>query len=245
PGGTIAPKGISRVPRGGSKTYTITPDKGYAIAEVLVDGVSAGRVSDYTFEKVKERHTIEARFAPTELTFTDVAQADWFYSAVQFVTQKELMNGVGDNRFDPQGSSSRAMVATVLYRMAGSPAVTGDSGFGDVPAGQWHSNAITWAAANGVAQGNGKGFAPGDDVTREQLAQLFYNFAKLKNYDMTPAGDLSKFTDAPTGWSRKAMAWAVGSGIIGGKGNGALDPTGEASRVELAAMLMRLQKLEK
>ncbi|MEG2138757.1 MAG: S-layer homology domain-containing protein, partial [Oscillospiraceae bacterium] len=218
PGGSIAPRGTSRVSRGGNKTYTITPDKGYAISDVLVDGVSAGKVSNYTFEKVRARHTIEAHFAPMELVFKDVAEKDWFYSAVQFVAKENLMGGVGDDRFNPLGNSSRATVATVLYRMAGSPAVTGTPGFGDVPTDQWHSNAIAWAAENGVAQGNGKKFAPDDDVTREQLAQLFYNYAKLKKYDMTPAGDLSKFTDAPTGWSRDAMAWAVGCGIITGKG---------------------------
>ncbi|MEG1879585.1 MAG: S-layer homology domain-containing protein, partial [Pseudoflavonifractor sp.] len=245
PGGSIAPKGTSRVARSSSKTYTITPDKGYAIADVLVDGVSAGKVSAYTFAKVKEKHSIEARFAPIALAFTDVAQTDWFYSAVEFVAQKNLMKGVGKNLFAPLSTSSRATVATVLYRMAGSPAVTGAPGFGDVPAGKWHSDAITWAAANGIAQGNGKEFAPHDDVSREQLAQLFYNYAKLKKYDLTPAGDLSKFTDAPTGWSREAVAWAVGSGILAGRGKGILDPTGKATRAELATMLMRLQALEK
>ncbi len=241
-GGSIAPAGKTKVKKGDGKTYTITPDKGYVISDVLVDGVSVSKVSTYTFKKVEKSHTIEARFAPMDTQFMDVSKTDWFYEVVDFVVTHDLMKGTGENQFTPMGSASRAMIVTVLHRMEKTPDAKETMPFDDVAAGQWYTDAVMWAAACGVAQGIDGKFMPNADVTREQLAQFLYNFAKLKGYDLSKTNDLAEFKDAPTGWSREGMSWAVGSGIVGGRGDGTLDPHGKATRAELAAMLMRFIK---
>lgn len=241
-GGSIAPAGKSRVRSGADKPYTITPNEGYIIDDVLVDGKSVGKVTTYTFKKVKTAHTIEARFAPWVMPFADVRERAWYSGAVAFVARRGLMEGTGKQRFSPMDNTSRATVIAVLYRMAGSPAVTAKTGFTDAPAGAWYSDAVAWAEANGVAQGSKGKLMPNFDVTREQLAQFFYHFAKLQKDHGSKTDALEAFSDAPTGWSREAMAWAVGSGIMGGKGKGILDPGGKATRAELAVMLMRFEQ---
>lgn len=248
-GGSISPSGSISVREGRDQTYTITPDGGYRISDVRVDGVSVGAVSSYTFDNVQKRHTIEAIFAKenpdTGNPFTDVHPDDWFYNDVMFVYQNGLMAGTSDTTFSPNAPITRAQVAVIFYRMAGSPAVTGDSPFTDVengPGTAWYYNAVLWAQQNGIVSGYGDGtFHPGTNITREQLAVIFYNYAKLKGYDVSAVNDLSSFTDAGdvSDWALPAMRWAVGSGIMGGYGDGILGPQGTATRAQVAAMLRR------
>ena len=248
-GGSISPSGSVSVREDTDKTFTITPDSGYHISDVLVDGKSVGAVTSYTFDNVQKRHTIEAIFAKenpdTGNPFTDVHPDDWFYNDVMFVYQNGLMAGTSDTTFSPNAPITRAQVAVIFYRMAGSPAVTGDSPFTDVkngPGTAWYYNAVLWAQQNGIVSGYGDGtFRPGTDITREQLAVIFYNYAKHKGYDVSAAGDLSGFTDAGdvSDWALPAMRWAVGSGIMGGYGDGILGPQGTATRAQVAAMLRR------
>ena len=175
--------------------------------------------------------------------FTDVHENDWFYNHVMFVYQNGLMNGTSATTFSPNSSTTRAQIATIFYRMAGSPAVENANTFTDVPYGpgtDWYYDAVLWVQQNGIMQGYGNNlFGPNDPVTREQLAMIFYNYAKFKGYDTTANGDLSGFTDAGdlSPWAQEAMKWAVGSGVMSGKGNGILDPKGTATRAEIAAML--------
>lgn len=248
-GGSISPSGSVSVREDTDKTFTITPDSGYHISDVLVDGKSVGAVTSYTFEDVQKKHTIEAVFAKdnpdtgVNNPFTDVHPDDWFYEAVMFVYQNNLMNGTSATTFSPNDATTRAQIATIFYRMAGSPAVENTNPFTDVPYGpgtDWYYDAVLWVQQNGIMQGYGNNlFGPNDPVTREQLAVIFYNYAKFKGYDTTTSGDLSGFTDAGdlSPWAQEAMKWAVGSGVMSGKGNGILDPKGTGTRAEIAAML--------
>ena len=177
-----------------------------------------------------------------ENPFTDISKNDWFYDDVMFVFTNGLMVGTGDATFSPEISTSRAMIAVTLWRMEGEPAAKGANPYTDVENGAWYTEAITWANENGIAEGYGNGcFQPETPVTREQLAAFFYRYAAYKGYDITITGSIDHFNDKDnvSEWAKDTMAWAVGYGLIGGKDNNMLDPQGEATRAEFAAMLQR------
>ena len=180
--------------------------------------------------------------------FTDISEKDWFYGDVMFVYENGLMLGTSKTLFSPHGTATRGMMATILWRMEGSPAPKGKNSFTDVEAGKWYADAITWTAENGIFAGYGKDkFGPDDPITREQLAAIFYRYADYKGYDLTVKGDLDKFKDADkiTDYAKTAMQWAVGSGLVKGKSGNLLDPQGTATRAEIAAMLHRfIEKYE-
>lgn len=170
--------------------------------------------------------------------YDDVPRDEWYYDAVEYATETGLMNGLGGRRFDPDGQVTRAMVATTLYRSAGSPAVSGDSGFSDVDPSAWYGPAVAWAAEKGIVLGYDGLFDPEGNISREQLATM------LHRYMGSPAsnGDLSAFTDAGdiSDWAEAPVKWGVEKGVLNGMGNGALAPGGTALRAQLAAVLMRL-----
>ena len=245
-GGRISPSGSVSVARNGSRTFAITPDEGYGIASVLVDGVSVGAVEAYTFEKVTKAHTIEATFRkiPDKAAwnpFVDVREGDWFHDGVKYVYQRDLMSGTADDRFSPYMDTSRGMIVTILWRMAGSPEPTGGLVFPDVAEGKYYADAVRWGTETGVVKGYDTGnYGPNDPVTREQLAAILYRCAG------SPAVSnlLPDFADADkiSGYARNAMCWAVDKGIVTGKDGGILDPLGSATRAEVAQMLMRYLK---
>lgn len=180
------------------------------------------------------------------MPFTDVAETDWFYDSVRFVYENGLFQGMTGTLFMPQESMNRAMLATVLYRLAGGPEAVPSHAFQDVPAEAYYAEAVSWAYQNGIVEGMAEGiYAPDQKVTREQMAVMLYRYAKQYAGMATEArGDLSAFPDqgkiAP--WAREAMAWAVGEGIMEGA-NGQLLPGGSAKRAEVAAMLQRFSAL--
>lgn len=182
--------------------------------------------------------------------FTDVQPDQWYYGAVSFVYQKGYFSGTGAGIFSPNEPMNRAMVATVLYRVAGSEKVTGATAFEDVADGQWYSQAIAWASAKGVVNGMGDNrYAPDLAVTREQLVTMLYRFEKdYRNKKVSTTGDLGAFPDGSvvSSWARDAMSWAVGEKLIQGRNTGHLDPSGTATRAEVATVLQRFAaRLEK
>ena len=180
--------------------------------------------------------------------FTDTSEKDWFYGDVMFVYENGLMLGTSKTLFSPHGTATRGMMATILWRMEGSPVPKGKNSFTDVEAGKWYADATTWTAENSIFAGYGKDkFGPDDPITREQLAAIFYRYADYKGYDLTVKGNLDKFKDADkiTDYAKTAMQWAVGSGLVKGKSGNLLDPQGTATRAEIAAMLHRfIEKYE-
>ncbi|MBD9184571.1 MAG: hypothetical protein EGQ26_02810 [Clostridiales bacterium] len=183
-----------------------------------------------------------------ENPFTDVSEKDWFFDDVLFVYDYGLMVGTGKTLFSPHETVTRGMMATILWRMEGSPIPKGKNSFTDVEAGKWYADAITWTAENGIFADYDKDrFKPDDPITREQLAAIFYRYADYKDYDLTVKGDLDKFKDADkiTDYAKTAMQWAVGSDLVKGKSGALLDPQGKATRAEIAAMLHRfIEKYE-
>ena len=168
--------------------------------------------------------------------FTDVNTSLWYHKAVDYAINNSLMSGVGENTFSPNANLSRAMLAQILYNLAGRPAAAGASDFNDVAEGMWYTNAIAWAAENGVVSGLGNGkFGPNDNITREQLAVMLYRYAG------SPAagGSLDGFADAGkvSGYAQNGLVWATSNGVMSGKGGGMLDPQGLATRAEVAQML--------
>jgi hypothetical protein len=164
---------------------------------------------------------------------------------VKFVVESCLFKGLSESEFAPDAQMTRAMLATVLYRLAGEPAVAGAAPFGDVSAGKWFADAVAWASANGVISGySASVFGANDAVTREQIAVLLYRYAELMGYDVSATVDLSGYADADAiaEWAREAVAWANATGLITGRSENALAPADTATRAEVAAMLHRFAR---
>ena len=247
---TVTP---DRATQGATVTITTTPDQGYQVNAVTVtdrfgDAVRVTENSDgtYTFTMPNGQVTITATFVETEAPvgepFLDVNEGDWFYDAVAYAYENGLMDGVGGNRFAPNSATTRAQLVTILYRLEGQPAVSGDLPFTDVEAGTWYTNAVVWAAQNGIVNGVGDDtFAPGNDLTREQLVTILYRYAEAKGYDVSASADLAGYPDGEEiqAYAREAMAWAVAENIIQGMEDDTLKPAGNASRAQIATILMR------
>ena len=180
-----------------------------------------------------------------ENPFTDVSESDWFFNDVKFVYQNGLMNGTSATTFSPEGTTSRGMIVTILWRMAGSPDMEDKIWgypFADVDATAYYGTAVYWARLNGIAGGyDDATFGPNDPITREQMAAILYRYAQYKGYDVSAKADLNKFTDADeiSNYALEALQWANAEGLINGKGDGVLDPKGQATRAEAAAILTR------
>lgn len=176
--------------------------------------------------------------------FADVKEGVWYYEAVSYVYGHSLMNGTGPTTFSPSMTTTRSMLVTILYRYEGSPA-TGTSSFPDVKPGMFYTDAVAWAAANGVINGYSDGrFAPNDTITREQMAAILYRYAQYKGWNVNGRADLSAYTDSGriSPYARDAMAWANHVELITGVGGNTLAPRGSATRAEAATILMRFCK---
>ena len=181
-----------------------------------------------------------------ENVFSDVSSSAWYAEAVNYVYENGLMTGISSTQFAPNNTLTRAMVVQTLYAMANKPAVSGSENFTDVSSGDWFADAVTWASANGIVSGyNATQFAPNDPLTREQLALILYGYAQMRGYNTTQSGtSIQEFTDygSISAWALEAMDWAVNAGLLSGKGNGVLDPTGTATRAEVAQILMNFSE---
>ena len=184
-----------------------------------------------------------------ETRFVDVKLGSWYYNSIVYAVSNGLMNGVGESKFEPEEGMTRAMLVTVLWRYEGSPKQR-PSTFSDVRRGQWYSEAVSWAAKNGIVTGVGDNkFEPDTQITREQIATILYRYAQKKRADTSARGSLSAFPDngKVNGWAKTALQWCVGEGLIGGtneNGRVYLDPQGTATRAQVATILMRyIEKL--
>lgn len=184
--------------------------------------------------------TIAAEGVP--FAYADVAETHWFYDEVAYVTRWGLMNGMENNRFYPNNSMSRAMVATVLYRMAGSPEVTGTTPFTDVKEDRYYSDAVVWCYQNGITMGvTETRFGVDSTASRQQVATFLYRLADFMGYDVSETGDLSGFADYETvnPYAQTAVSWAVGTGLLKGLENNRLYPRKDCTRAQTATLLMR------
>lgn len=252
-----------------STTYTLTfeTNGGNAIAKVTKNKGTTIDLAQYaptksgaTFEgwyadkgltkkitsvKLDANTTVYAKWteAPVSgLPFGDVKSADWFYNDVKYVYEKGMMAGTAADVFAPNATTTRAMIVTILYRLEGSPAVTGTSAFADVPAGQWYTDAVNWAAANQIVKGtSATTFAPNASITREQMAAILYRYAQYKGYDVTKKADLSGYSDngQVSAYAKDALAWANAAKLINGVTNTTLAPQGNATRAQVSAILHR------
>lgn len=241
---------------GGSAISKVTKNKGTTIdlaqyaptkSGATFEGWYAdkGLTKKITSVKLDANTTVYAKWteAPVSgLPFKDVKTADWFYNDVKYVYEKGMMAGTAADVFAPNATTTRAMIVTILYRLEGSPAVTGTSAFVDVPAGQWYTDAVNWAAANQIVKGtSATTFAPNASITREQMAAILYRYAQYKGYDVTKKADLSGYSDngQVSAYAKDALAWANAAKLINGVTNTTLAPQGNATRAQVSAILHR------
>ncbi len=244
----------NRASAGTRVTITVKPDSGYELDELTVTDRKGNELkvtdrgdSKYTFQMTNSKVEIEVSFTkmeekPTGNPFIDVAEGSWYADAVQYVYDKGLMAGTSATTFSPDATTTRGMIVTILYRLEGTPAVPGASGFTDVTAGQYYTDAVAWAAANNIVGGYGNGlFGPNDTITREQMAAILYRYAQYKGYDVTASADLSGYSDVAqvSSYALAALQWANAEGLVNGTSDTTLTPGGSATRAQVAVILMR------
>ena len=249
----------TRASRGQRVTLTVTPDEGYVLGSLTVTDRNGNAVAftdagngKYTFSMPSSPVNVAVSFRPesdTDLPFLDVAQDSWYYDAVSYVYRHGLMAGTSDAIFAPNANLTRAMMATVLWAMEGSPVVNYAMTYTDVSGDAWYAEAVRWATSEGVVSGVGDGrFSPDSPITREQMAVMLYAYAVHKGYDTSHDGAAARSFhdyDAISDWARTAMEWVVDAGMIGGKPGNILDPGGTATRAEVATILMRFCQLDR
>lgn len=238
--------------QGDPVTITAQPDEGYEVGEVTVTRPNGSQVeltenSDGTwdFTQPGESVTIAVTFRCNggglcpSAHLTDVELNAWYHEAVDYVVEHGIMAGVSTTAFQPNGSLTRGQVVQILHNLEGKPEETAEAPFTDT-AGHWALEAIAWAAQNNVVAGYDDGtFGPEKLVTREEFAQMMYNYAKFKGYDLTAGGDLAQFPDAGaiSDWAETALSWANGKGLINGHDNGTIDPQGNTTRAQAASIM--------
>lgn len=262
-GGTVR-AGVSRAEEGERVTLTVSADGGWELESLEVFDRKDRPVElrersegTYTFRMPASDVEVEAGFVRTEaeeppapdvpgnLPFADVRESDWYRSAVAYVYEQGLMNGITADRFGPDEPTTRGMIVTIFHRLEGSPEAPAPA-FPDVRADFYYAQPIAWAEANGIVTGYEDGtFGPEDNITREQLAAILYRFARYKGWDTGAGVSLDRFPDAAriSPYAVQPIAWAVDEGLISGMANGTMSPGGTATRAEAATILMRLEAL--
>ena len=231
-------------------TLTVDPDRGYELYSLTITDASGDRVSyrdrgdgEYTFTMPDSRVTVRAIFVEINegLPFVDVSSNAWYYDAVEYVYDNDLFEGMSAYIFGPNEPMNRGMLVTVLYRLEGEPRVNGDNNFSDVGDNLWYSDAVVWANSHGIVEGYNGSFRPLDNINREEMAAVMYRYAVYKGLDVvTLEENLGGFVDGSevSDWAVQSMNWAVGQGVLHGKGANNLDPQGIATRAEVAQILM-------
>lgn len=234
--------------------FTVTPDEGYELDSLTATDSRGTELElkyegngEYSFKMPAGQVKIQATFREisAELPFTDVPEGAWYEDAAAYVYQHGLMAGTSATAFAPDATTSRSMIATILWRIASSPVVDYAMDYADVPQDQWYSEAVRWAASEGIVSGYGNGtFGTNDSITREQFAAMLYRLAQEQGYDVSVGENTNilSYTDVQdvAEYAIPAMQWAVGAGIISGTGDGStLSPQGQATRAQAAVMLMQ------
>lgn len=250
----------SRASSGRTVTITVDPDEGYVLDELTVtdskgNEIELTKVSDtkYTFTMPRSRVTIEATFVedpdyvePDPSTsvadiFDDIQPGAWYEDAVQFAYDEGIMTGTSKTTFEPNTTTTRGMIVSILHRLEGNPVVT-EEAFSDVSADDWYGKAVAWASSEGIVGGYGDGtFQPNKAITREEMASILYRYAQYKDQDVSARADLTKYTDADQvgAWAEEVMQWANAEGLINGMTEDTLVPQGNATRAQVAAMFQR------
>ena len=238
-GGSISPSGNVSVREGRDQTFTITPDKGYAVSNVKIDGRSIGVVKSYTFENVKRAHTIEVSFTRAN-EFIDVPAGSYYYDAVLWAVENSITTGASASRFDPNGICTRAQAVTFLWRTAGSPKPeTRTMPFTDVPVGSYYYDAVLWAVENGITKGTSDTtFSPNMTCTRAQIVAFLWRSEKSP-----AAGTANPFADVKsTAYYADAVLWAVKENITKGTTNTTFSPNADCTRAQIVTFLWRCKK---
>lgn len=236
--GSITPGGNVSVRTGSDQTFLITPDEGYAISDVRIDGRSIGAVMRYTFENVRSAHTIEASFTAAS-TFADVPAGSYYERAVIWAAANGITNGVGNGQFGVDAPCTRAQAVTFLWRAAGSPAPEISAmPFTDVPVGSYYYDAVLWAVENGITKGTSETtFGPDASCTRAQIVTFLYRAFG------TPAGGDAAFADTtPNAYYAEAVRWAVATGVTTGTSNTTFSPNADCTRAQIVTFLWRCKK---
>ena len=244
-GGSISPSGNVSVREGRDQTFTITPDKGYAVANVKIDGKSIGAVKSYTFENVRRTHTIEVIFMkangnPQTGVFVDVATGSYYEDAVDWAVENGITQGTDDTHFSPDGICTRAQAVTFLWRTAGSPASkTHAMPFTDVPVGSYYYDAVLWAVENGITKGTSDTtFSPNMICTRAQIVVFLWRSEKSP-----AAGTANPFADVKsTAYYADAVLWAVKENITKGTTSTTFSPNADCTRAQIVTFLWRCKK---
>ena len=244
-GGSISPSGNVSVREGRDQTFTITPDKGYALANVKIDGKSIGAVKSYTFENVRRTHTIEVIFMkangnPQTGVFVDVATGSYYEDAVDWAVENGITKGTDDTHFSPDGICTRAQAVTFLWRAAGSPKPeTRTMPFTDVPAGSYYYDAVLWAVENGITKGTSDTtFSPNMTCTRAQIVTFLWRSEKSP-----AAGTANPFADVKsTAYYAGAVLWAVREDITKGTTSTTFSPDADCTRAQIVTFLWRCKK---
>lgn len=254
-GGDVSVK-PSNPEKGDKVTITPKPEDGYEVEDVIItdkDGKTVNVTDNgdgtWTFIQPGGKVIVKVIFrgiSPEPLPFTDVSESAWYYNAVRYVYENGLMDGTSDTTFEPDLTTSRGMIVTILWRMTGSPDMEDEIWgypFADVDADAYYGTAVYWARLNGIAGGYGDGrFGPNDPITREQMAVMLYRYAQHKSYDTTQSGmAIREYRDYGqiSSYAQEAMNWANAMGIVSGTSESTLSPQGQATRAQAAAMLMR------
>ena len=244
-GGSISPSGNVSVREGRDQTFTITPDKGYAVANVKIDGKSIGAVKSYTFENVSRTHTIEVIFMkangnPQTGVFVDVATGSYYEDAVDWAVENGITKGTDDTHFSPDGICTRAQAVTFLWRAAGSPKLeTRTMPFTDVPVGSYYYDAVLWAVENGITKGTSDTtFSPNMTCSRAQIVTFLWRSEKSP-----AAGTANPFADVKsTAYYADAVLWAVKENITKGTTNTTFSPNADCTRAQIVTFLWRCKK---
>ena len=244
-GGSISPSGNVSVREGRDRTFTITPDKGYAISNVKIDGKSIGAVKSYTFENVRRTHTIEAIFMkangnPQTGVFVDVATGSYYKDAVDWAVENGITKGTDDTHFSPDGICTRAQAVTFLWRAAGSPKPeTRAMPFTDVPVGSYYYDAVLWAVENGITKGTSDTtFSPNMTCTRAQIVAFLWRSEKSP-----AAGTANPFADVKSdAYYADAVLWAVKENITKGTTSTTFSPNADCTRAQIVTFLWRSKK---